>query len=373
MKFLKEAKKEMKCKRFIITILIIVTILGIFPQNSYAATESNEQIIYNFLTSEMKLNQAAACGVLANIRKESNFNPNASGDRGTSYGICQWHDSKYGSRKQSLINWCKKKGYDYKTLNGQLNYLKYELSANNKNVLYNGKTIYNYLLSVSNNEKGAYNAGYYWCYKYEVPSNKKSASIARGNLAKSTYWPKYDEVAMKETTLEAPEVEVTNTSTGVKISWNQVEGAQKYRIYRNGEVYKSISKASTSNYIDTAVTNGTNYKYYVEAINGSKKAKSSSTQIYYLSCSAIKTISGKKNYIQLQWEKNSKGSGYEICYAKNSNFTNAKTITITSKSTLSKKIANLSKTKYYVKVRVYKTVNKDKYYSEWSTVKKVTL
>jgi hypothetical protein len=365
-------------------LLIVATISGVFSQKSYATIQDNEQIIYNFLRNEMNLNQAAACGVLANIRTESNFNPIQIGDKGTSYGICQWHDSKYGNRKQNLINWCKKNAYDYKTLTGQLNYLKYELSANNYSILYNGKTIYNYLLSVSNDANGAYNAGYYWCYNYELPTNKTASSIERGNLAKDTYWSKYNEVEVdiKEKVLEAPVVKLTNTSKGVQISWTETQGAKQYRIYRKNEgdtkwtIYKNISGQSTVSYIDTKVTNGANYQYTVRAISGTQKSVYQLKyvkSICYINRPSITSISGKKNYIQLQWAKNSKASGYEICYAKNSSFTSTKKVTITSKSTLTKKITSLSKTKYYVKIRTYKTVNKVKYYSEWSAVKKLTL
>lgn len=158
----------------------------------------NMQIIYEFLTNEMELNTAAACGVLANIQKESNFNPNAEGDKDkvtgipSSYGICQWHDSKEGEgRWTSLKTFCEENGYDWTTLEGQLYYLQYELSANNHKVLYNGKTIYNYLKSVSNLPEGAYDAAYYWCYEFERPANREVASQKRGALAQTEYWPKY--------------------------------------------------------------------------------------------------------------------------------------------------------------------------------------
>ncbi len=153
-----------------------------------AATNiENETEIYNFLKKEMGLNTAAACGVLANLYKESAFNPNAMGDYGTSYGICQWHNSRW----TSMQNWCDDNDYDWKTLNGQLNYLKFELSKNDSNYLWNGKTIGDYIASVENTAQGAYDAAYYWCYYFEVPANREATSKTRGNLAKDTYWPEY--------------------------------------------------------------------------------------------------------------------------------------------------------------------------------------
>ncbi len=43
---------------------------------------------------------------------------------GTSYGLCQWHDGRF----DALQSFCLLQGYDYWSLEGQLNYLAYESS-----------------------------------------------------------------------------------------------------------------------------------------------------------------------------------------------------------------------------------------------------
>ena len=151
------------------------------------ASGANATAIFKFFVNTMNYSSAAACGVLANIKAESNFNPHCYGDNGTSYGICQWHNSRF----TALKNWCSQNGYDYTTLNGQLYYLKKELSANTNTYLYNGKTINNKMLTYTASADNAYNAGYYWCCYYEVPANKESVAKARGNVAKNTYWPEF--------------------------------------------------------------------------------------------------------------------------------------------------------------------------------------
>ncbi|MDO4169265.1 MAG: phage tail tip lysozyme [Lachnospiraceae bacterium] len=151
---------------------------------------ANETTIYKFLTGTMGLNKAAACGVLANIYSESAFSPTAWGDKGTSYGICQWH----ATRLTALKNYCNKNGYKYTSLTGQLNYMYYELKKS-----YNSSVL-SYLKGVSNNAQGAYDAGYRWCLKYEIPANTKSVSNARGNLAKKTYWPAYKNASISTNT-----------------------------------------------------------------------------------------------------------------------------------------------------------------------------
>lgn len=141
---------------------------------------TNEQLIYAFLINECGFNSAAACGVLANIRAESNFNPSALNSIGC-YGICQW----YKGRRTRLEAYCQEHSYDSASLVGQLWYLKYELETHYKGT-------WNYLRSVENTAQGAYDAGYYWCYHFEVPENRTNNSIKRGNSAQDTYWSKYN-------------------------------------------------------------------------------------------------------------------------------------------------------------------------------------
>ena len=140
---------------------------------------SVEKRIYLFATREMGLNTAAACGLLANVERECDFNVNdLSYDGG--YGIVQWT----GPRNTDLKNWCKKNGYDYTRLEGQCWFLKYELETSQKKTL-------NYMKGVSNTAAGAYDAAYYFCYWFEIPANRQANAVRRGNLAKDTYWRRY--------------------------------------------------------------------------------------------------------------------------------------------------------------------------------------
>ena len=139
-----------------------------------------ETRILNYLMSELGLNQAAACGVLANIYYESNFNPHAIGDNGTSYGICQWHLERY----TALVAFCNNAGLSYGSVEGQLRFLEYELRTSYPGVL-------NHLLSVPNTPEGAFDAGYFWCYHFERPATIQASSVRRGNAAKNSYFARY--------------------------------------------------------------------------------------------------------------------------------------------------------------------------------------
>ena len=64
-------------------------------------------------------------------------------------------------------------------------------------------------------------------------------------------------------------------------------------------------------------------------------------------------------------------TGYQIQLATNSAFTkNKKEVKVKGYSVLSKKVTKLkAKTKYYIRIRTYKTVNGTTYYSKWSSSK----
>ena len=220
---------------------------------------SNTTIVFNYLVDELKMNSAAACGVLANIYYESGFDPHMEGDNNTSYGICQWH----ADRKTNLINYCKSNNLDYTTLEGQLAFLKYEL-------VNSYSKIYNYMLDEKNTADGAYDAGWYWCYNFEVPANRETVSVTRGNLAKNTYWEQYgkDEIA-------PPAISnLQNLENGILLQWKVTAGVSGYNIYRKTSLsdawtqIDSVSDGDVNRYTDKNVSCGTNYYYAVASYVG---------------------------------------------------------------------------------------------------------
>ena len=174
---------RMICRRGLAVLVSLVIILTMIPGGAVYAADSlsNEAKVYNYLVSKMGLNTAAACGLLANIKAESDFNPVGDGDAGTSFGLFQWH----AGRKTSLINYCESNGLDYRSIEGQMRYLEYELKKSYVSV-------YNYIKGVENTADGAYQAGYHWCYYYEIPADKAVKADRRGEMAKTVYWKKYE-------------------------------------------------------------------------------------------------------------------------------------------------------------------------------------
>lgn len=75
--------------------------------------------------------------------------------------------------------------------------------------------------------------------------------------------------------------------------------------------------------------------------------------------------------VKVSWKTVKSISGYEIQYSTSSNMKNAKKITAKSNAVSTEISKMTSKKNYYIRIRSYKTVSGKKYYSEWSTVKKV--
>ena len=96
---------------------------GYYTGDLFNSGLSNAQIIWLFLRQH-GFSEAAAAGVMGNMFGESRLNPDTAEVGGYGgYGLCQWTFS----RKTDLINWCNSNGYDYRTLEGQLNFMIYEL------------------------------------------------------------------------------------------------------------------------------------------------------------------------------------------------------------------------------------------------------
>lgn len=163
-----------------LAVVLICCLACALAPGARAANLAVERQVFDFLTQQLGLNSAAASGVLANIEAESGFSLTAYGDSGTSFGLCQWHNSRFAN----LRSFCISRGYDYTSLEGQLNYLSYELRTKYTDT-------YNVLRSVPDTSDGAYQAAYYWCVHFEAPANKEAAGARRGRTAQLKYWVRY--------------------------------------------------------------------------------------------------------------------------------------------------------------------------------------
>jgi len=199
--------KHLKTMLCGILALALTLTIAIGPLSANAASTSNEQTVYNYLSADMGLSNAAACGIMANIKHESGYSPTAGSS--SMYGICQW----CGNRLTNLKSYCNKKGLDYTSLKGQLAFMKYELENGYSDVLSAVKT-------VGNSADGASSAAYKFCMQFERPAAGASEASRRASTASNSIWPKYKDAKGTSTT----SVTVTKLSDG---NWYSTQNGQK--------------------------------------------------------------------------------------------------------------------------------------------------
>ena len=139
----------------------------------YDEGRSRAENIFLFLTEEAGLNRAAASGILANMDFETGgtFDPGASNSH--SYGLCQW----LGRRLENLKSWCGDAGEDWRTIQGQLKFLIWELQEDDP------YGTWDELTAVENSAAGAQRAGWYFGYWFERPYDLANQARWRGFMA----------------------------------------------------------------------------------------------------------------------------------------------------------------------------------------------
>lgn len=140
---------------------------------------TNKELCFHFLTETMALSRAVAIGIMANIRHESNYNPEAKGDNGTSYGLCQWHNARW----DRLKNWCADNALNQKSVEGQLRFLLWEFRKYYESA-------WDSICEQPNTREGAEQVAYIMCVKYEIPANKEASGRKRGTTA-AALWTEF--------------------------------------------------------------------------------------------------------------------------------------------------------------------------------------
>lgn len=138
---------------------------------------SVEERCYEFFRDEMGLNDAAICGILANIANESNYDYTV--DIVWGYGLVAWCGGRRIAAKETEAEYGNR-------LVGQLRHVQQELEGAYSHVL-------DELKAVSNDAAGAYKAGRVFCLKYEIPTDAHPKANYRGAYARDFYWPLYGE------------------------------------------------------------------------------------------------------------------------------------------------------------------------------------
>ncbi len=148
--------------------------------------ETNILKIAGFLRYELALPDSAIAAVLANMDRESAFDPLAIDETGNFFGLCQWSRERW----LNCFCFCRQNGLDRLTVDGQLAFLRYELEGEYNWILTE------FLLCAEDSEDGAQEAQYYFCELFEAPTELDWEQVRRSKLVAEVYWPMMSDEAL---------------------------------------------------------------------------------------------------------------------------------------------------------------------------------
>lgn len=140
----------------------------------------------------------------------------------------------------------------------------------------------------------------------------------------------------------------------VKVTWNAVEGADEYIVYRaaaKSGPYKKMITTTGTKYTNISGTAGKTYYYKVKAVSDDKNVVNSSfskvvKRTYDLARPAVTVKSKTKKQVKLTWKKTEGAKKYVVYRATSKNGKYTK-IATTTKTTFTNKKLKSGKTYYY--------------------------
>ncbi len=121
--------------------------------------------------------------------------------------------------------------------------------------------------------------------------------------------------------LSAPTTSASNTQNGIKVTWNAVEGAESYKVFRR--VYNESTKTwggwtnlttgcTATSYTDTLGNLGVTYSYAVVAVNGSISSNYVASASIKCNPSPKAAIQNTTDGIKVEWNKVFGATSYKV-------------------------------------------------------------
>ena len=111
---------------------------------------------------------------------------------------------------------------------------------------------------------------------------------------------------------------LVNTLSGVKLSWDTVNGAVRYRIfYHDGKHWLKLADTTSTSYVHKSVKSGKKYRYTVRCVSGNGKQFTSNYNtagwsITYVAAPKPPTLKNTKNGVRVSWKRVTGASKYRV-------------------------------------------------------------
>ena len=137
----------------------------------------------------------------------------------------------------------------------------------------------------------------------------------------TAYTSGYNGTGKSITYLSAPKISaLSNTATGVKITWGKVTGAAKYRVfYKTASGWTKIADTAATSYTWTGAKNNTAYTFTVRCISSNGKSYTSGydgagKSITYLAAPNLSAVSNAASGVTITWGKVAGAEKYRVFY-----------------------------------------------------------
>ena len=123
----------------------------------------------------------------------------------------------------------------------------------------------------------------------DVVSNRKYTYVVRALDSSGNFMGAYDADGKSITFFAAPTlVDAERANTGIKVTWEAVEGISNYRVFRkaDGASWIGIGNVASTTYIDNSVVGGVTYTYTVRGISADGKTWLTACDLTGVSCTS---------------------------------------------------------------------------------------
>ncbi len=179
---------------------------------------------------------------------------------------------------------------------------------------------------------------------YSAGKKQKECSVC-GRVAKTST---IAQLKCSKPTLKA----VSNTTSGMKITWSKVKGGDSYRVYRKtkGGSWKYLDSTKNGYFTDTTAKTGTTYYYTVRAKNeaGLSSYNTKGLSIKYVAAPKLSKVQNITGGLKVTWSKVSGADGYYVYRKLYGSDSWTRIATVKGGSTVTYKDTKVSKGKVYV-------------------------